>query len=170
MIGLNEELAARQAQGKPVKIGLIGAGQMGVDVVAQVKMMKGIDVIVIADINLERAKNAYKIGQVKGKVVEATTVLEADLAVSSVERVFTNDYRVVTDMNQVDVMLEATGVPEVGAKVLRPVKIDTPITYDDVEIFEPSTVLALRRLQDDWMAVKISEETLLQSVDRIANR
>ena len=38
MIGLNEELAARHAQGKPVKIGLIGAGQMGVDVVAQVKM------------------------------------------------------------------------------------------------------------------------------------
>jgi predicted homoserine dehydrogenase-like protein len=39
---LNEELAAREAAGRPVKIGLIGAGQMGVDVVAQVRMMKGI--------------------------------------------------------------------------------------------------------------------------------
>ena len=47
MIGLNEELAAREATGHPVKIGLIGAGQMGVDVVAQVKMMQGIDVVAV---------------------------------------------------------------------------------------------------------------------------
>ena len=71
MIGLNEELAARAAAGKPVKIGMIGAGQMGVDVVAQVGMMKGIDIVVVADIDTKRAQDAYRIGMLKGEVVEA---------------------------------------------------------------------------------------------------
>lgn len=116
MIGLNEELAARQTAGKPVRIGMIGAGQMGVDVVAQVKMMKGIDVVVIADIDIERAREAYRVGMLEGDVVEARSVAEADRAVAQRKRVFTSDYRIVTDMKQVDVMLEATGVPEVGAR------------------------------------------------------
>jgi len=116
VIGLNEELAARQAAGKPVRIGMIGAGQMGIDVVAQVKMMKGIDVAVIADIDIRRAREAYKIAMLEGEVVEARTVAEADRAVKKRQRVFTSDYCIVTDMKQVDVMLEATGVPEVGAR------------------------------------------------------
>jgi predicted homoserine dehydrogenase-like protein len=116
VIGLNEELAARQAAGKPVRIGMIGAGQMGVDVVAQVGMMKGIDVVVVADIDMARARESYGIGGLKGEVVEAKSAREADEAVTAGKRVFASDYRVVTDMKQVDVMLESTGVPEVGAK------------------------------------------------------
>jgi predicted homoserine dehydrogenase-like protein len=116
MIGLNEELAARAAAGQPVRIGLIGAGQMGVDVVAQVRMMKGIDIVVIADINKQRAREAYRIGMLPGDVVEASSAAVAEAAVVRGQRVFTGDYRVVTDMKQVDVMLEATGVPEVGAR------------------------------------------------------
>jgi len=116
MIGLNEELAARAAAGQPVRIGLIGAGQMGVDVVAQVRMMKGIDIVVIADIDKNRAREAYRIGMLQGEAVEASSAAGADAAVARGQRVFTDDYRVVTDMKQVDVMLEATGVPEVGAR------------------------------------------------------
>jgi len=116
VIGLNDELAARHAAGKPVRIGMIGAGQMGVDVVAQIRMMKGIDIAVIADIDKKRAQEAYTIGMLEGDVVEARSAGEADKAVSQRKRVFTEDYRVVTSMKQVDVMLESTGVPEVGAR------------------------------------------------------
>lgn len=52
MIGLNEELKQREAQEKPVQIGLIGTGQMGTDIVAEVSMMKGIDVVITANTNL----------------------------------------------------------------------------------------------------------------------
>jgi predicted homoserine dehydrogenase-like protein len=116
MIGLNEELAAREASGHPIRIGLIGVGQMGTDVVAQTNRMKGIDVVIAADIELQRAREAYKIGLVGGEVVEAQTPAEADEAVAAGKRVVTEDYRVVTDMEQIDVMLEATGVPEVGSR------------------------------------------------------
>ena len=116
MIGLNEELAAREAAGNPVRIGLIGVGQMGTDVVAQANMMKGIDVVIAADIDLHRARDAYRIGLVEADVVEARTSAEADEAVVEGKRVITDDYRIVTDMKQIDVMLEATGVPEAGAR------------------------------------------------------
>jgi predicted homoserine dehydrogenase-like protein len=52
----------------------------------------------------------------EGEAVEATSARQADDAVAAGKRVFTSDYRVITDMKQVDVMLEATGVPEVGAR------------------------------------------------------
>ena len=116
MIGLYQDLAARAATGKPVRIGMIGAGQMGTDVVAQCHMMKGIEVAAIADIDIERARNAYKIGLVDGEVVEASTAAQADAAVAAGKRVVSNDYHVITGMATIDVMLEATGVPEIGTR------------------------------------------------------
>ena len=56
-----------------------------------------------------------------------------------------------------------------GARLVRPVRMDTPITYADVEI-EPSTVLSLRRLQEPWFEGAISEPDLLAAVDALAHR
>ena len=41
MIGLHEELQQREASGRPVRVGLIGAGQMGTDVVATTQRHAG---------------------------------------------------------------------------------------------------------------------------------
>ncbi len=116
MIGLNFELAERHAAGKPVKIGLIGAGQMGVDVIAETKMMQGVTVVAAADIDKNRAKEGYRTGQIQAEIVPAFSAAEADRAVVAGKRVYADDYRIVTDMQTVDVMLESTGVPEVGAR------------------------------------------------------
>ena len=116
MIGLQAELEEREAAGKPVRIGLIGAGQMGTDVVAETSMMHGLKVVVTADIDAARAREAYAIGRIEGEVVEARTAGEADAAVLAGKRVAVADYRIVCDMRQVDVMLESTGVPEIGSR------------------------------------------------------
>lgn len=134
MIGLNEELAARESAGDPVKIGLIGAGQMGTDVVAQVKMMKGIDVVIAADTDLQRARNAYRIAGLEGEVIELATARQADDAVAAGHRAITTDYRLVTDMRRIDVVLEATGVPEIGARAaLRSARANHPLAMMNVE-------------------------------------
>ena len=52
-----------------------------------------------------------------------------------------------------------------GARVVRKVPMDTPVTLDDVELHEPSMVLTLRRLQDRWMAGEIGEQELLATID-----
>ena len=116
MIGLYEELLDRHKAEKPVRIGLIGAGQMGTDVVAETSMMLGVKIVATADIDAQRARDAYTIGGVKGEVVAVSSSIEADAMVTQGKSVFTTDYRVVTDMREVDVMLEATGVPEIGAR------------------------------------------------------
>ncbi len=116
MIGLNTELEQREASGKPVRIGLIGAGQMGTDVVATTSEMQGVRVVATADLDLDRARDAYRIGQIEGEVVVAETAAEADAAVEAGKLVAVGDYRIVTDMRSIDVMLESTGVPEIGAR------------------------------------------------------
>ena len=115
MIGLHEELQQREASGRPVRVGLIGAGQMGTDVVATSSVMAGLRVVVTADIDLERARESYRIGQVTGEVVVAGSAAEADTAVEAGKLVAVKDFRIVTDMRSIDVMLESTGVPEIGA-------------------------------------------------------
>ncbi len=116
MIGLNAELQQREAEGRPVRVGLVGAGQMGTDVVATAQEMQGLRVVVTADLDIERARDAYRIGQVEGEVVTAETAAEADAAVEAGKYVAVPDYRVVTAMRSIDVMLESTGVPEVGTR------------------------------------------------------
>ncbi len=54
-----------------------------------------------------------------------------------------------------------------GAKIIRPVKMDSPITCKDVEI-KPSTVYSLYQLQEHWFEGKISEPELLKAVDALA--
>ena len=53
-----------------------------------------------------------------------------------------------------------------GARLLRPVRMDTPITFADVEI-RPSTVSSLRRLQEEWFEGTVSEPELLAAVDAL---
>ena len=134
MIGLNYELEQREASGKPVRVGLIGAGQMGTDVVATTKMMKGIRVVVTADIDIERAISSYKVAQIDGEVVVAESVKEADAAVKAGKLVAVRDYHIVTDMKNIDVMLEATGVPEIGARAaLRSARAGQDLAMMNVE-------------------------------------
>jgi len=116
MIGLNTELEQREASGQPVRIGLVGAGQMGTDVVATTSEMQGVRAVVTADLDIDRARDAYRIGQIEGEVVVAKTAAEADAAVEDGKLVAVGDYRIVTDMRSIDVMLESTGVPEIGAR------------------------------------------------------
>jgi predicted homoserine dehydrogenase-like protein len=116
MIGLNEELRRREESGSPVRVGLIGAGQMGTDVVATTKMMQGVRVMVAADLDLDRARDSFRIAEIEDEVVVAETAAEADAAVEAGKRVAVTDYRIVTDMTSLDVMLESTGVPEIGAR------------------------------------------------------
>jgi predicted homoserine dehydrogenase-like protein len=89
---------------------------MGTDVIAETKMMQGIEVVATADIDIERAVAGFKVGQVEGEVVIAETPEQADAAVQAGKRVAARDYRIITDMQCIDVMLESTGVPEIGTR------------------------------------------------------
>lgn len=135
MIGLNRELALRERQHNPVRIGLIGAGQMGTDIVAEVRMMKGIQVVIVADIDIERAKEAYHIAGYDQQIVIASTATEADEAIQAGMFVAVSDYKILTATHNIDVVIEATGVPEIGSRAA----LQTVLHHHDLAMMNVET-------------------------------
>src|SRR3954451_1010300 len=86
-----ERLLDRQSTtGKPVRVGLVGAGQMGRGFVAQVRRIPGMEVVAVADLDLQRATGALQaVGhdkvatgddqdQLTGVIVDGGTVAVTD--------------------------------------------------------------------------------------------
>src|SRR3954468_1916209 len=72
--GLAVDLQRRLAQAKaPIRIGLVGSGEMGTDIVTQCDHMTGITVAAIAEINMDAAKRAL---QIAGRPAESFAVVE----------------------------------------------------------------------------------------------
>ena len=73
--GLAADLARRLDEtGRPIRVGLIGSGEMGTDIVTQCQQMTGITVAAIAEINLAAARKALSIsGRPEDALVEAAT-------------------------------------------------------------------------------------------------
>ena len=68
-MNLQSLLAARADAGKPVRVGLIGAGKFGSMFLAQVPSIRGLEVAMICDLDPERAKAACRtVGWDEGRI------------------------------------------------------------------------------------------------------
>ena len=56
-----KELQRREAEGTPIKVGLIGAGAMGAGIAWQVNRTPGMEVVFIGDIDLAAAHNGAEV-------------------------------------------------------------------------------------------------------------
>jgi predicted homoserine dehydrogenase-like protein len=93
-------LQRRAAAGRPVRVGLIGAGKFGSMFLNQVPTMHGLEVSVIADLDPERARNACRtIGWDAARIARTAFV--------------TSGAEACTDP-AVEVIVEATGSPPAG--------------------------------------------------------
>ena len=64
-----ERLLDRQSTtGQPVRVGLVGAGQMGRGLVAQVRRIAGMEVVAVADLDVQRATGALQAAGVDNAV------------------------------------------------------------------------------------------------------
>src|SRR5262245_23765973 len=55
-MNLSTLLLEREAAGKPVTVGLIGAGKFGTMFLSQARLTRGLHVVGVADLNVERAR------------------------------------------------------------------------------------------------------------------
>lgn len=119
MIGLNYKLEKLEKQGKPILAGIVGAGQMGRGMVGQMMSMKGMRPAVVVDVVLDNARNAYiHAGLTEGKHFrEAHSIEEANSLLERGLFVITSNNEIATKCALIDCSVDATGVPEVGAKV-----------------------------------------------------
>jgi len=107
-VGLRDRLETLNREGTPIRVGIVGLGQMGRGFIAQVQRIPGMEVVAAADIHIESALEAFRsVGQ---EPVEGTNGCPGHPTV-------TNDALEVTRSESVDVVVEATGIPEVGSRV-----------------------------------------------------
>lgn len=117
MYEIDIKLKKLQDEGKPIQVGLIGAGQMGTDIVAQVQCMEGMEIAVVVDLKTETAVKAYRIAGYQGEIVETDDPAIAEKAVGEGKKVATTNYKLAISIPQTQVIIDATGVPEMGARI-----------------------------------------------------
>lgn len=97
------KLLEREQNGAPIKVGVIGAGQMGYGMVSQISTIPGMIVAGISDINLDAAKRA-------ADAYNASAAEKVNILTST-------DFKEIVHSPNVEVIVDATGVPEAGAKI-----------------------------------------------------
>ncbi len=112
-MNLARMLAARAAEGQPVRVGLIGAGKFGSMFLAQVRLTTGMQVLAIADLDVERARAACLNTGWDAAQVAATSFADA-LAGGGTH--LTDDAEALIAADGLDVVVEATGHPGVGIR------------------------------------------------------
>lgn len=104
-------LAARAEAGRPLRVGLIGAGKFGTMFLSQARRIPGLHVLGIADLSLERAREALRRAEWPPEQVEAGSLAEA-LKTGATH--VTGDSSALIQADGLEVVVEATGVPAAG--------------------------------------------------------
>jgi predicted homoserine dehydrogenase-like protein len=115
LTGLARELAERADSGRPVRIGVIGSGEMGTDLVTQGMLMKGVEVCAISTRRPHTARAAIRIAYGdEAMAAEAGTASQVTAAIESGKIAITSNELLVRDP-LIDVVIDATGKPGVAA-------------------------------------------------------
>lgn len=110
-----EELIERAKEKGPIVIGLAGAGQMGTDIVVQVALMPGVRIGAISEIRPEAAIDAALLaGHDRAEIVEASSASAIDKAIEAGKIAVTQDLKALAAAGRVDVIIDATGNPNIG--------------------------------------------------------
>lgn len=112
-----DKLRERAAKVGPIKVGLVGAGQMGTGLISQIERMEGMRVMAVADVLPGRAAASFAEATVSGEVRELANASDAADHIHQNGRVAMSDASEMANIKNLDVIVEATGVPEVGARV-----------------------------------------------------
>ena len=113
-----ERMLERQERvGRPVRVALVGAGQMGRGLAAQLGRMSGVQLSVIADVDPARAQAAFADAGVADAIDDPRLGVDALASrVDAGSAVVVRAAGAVVGL-PVDVVVEATGVPDVGAEL-----------------------------------------------------
>jgi predicted homoserine dehydrogenase-like protein len=107
-MNLYAKLQAREAQGKPLRIGLIGAGKFGAMYLAQVPKTPGVHLVGIADLSPANAHaNLERVGWQRERCAAAS--LDAALAARTTH--VAEDWQALVAHPAIDIIVEATGNP-----------------------------------------------------------
>jgi predicted homoserine dehydrogenase-like protein len=118
MIIVDKALQECLAAGNPVRVAMTGAGFMGRGIANQIiNSVPGMELVAIANRNLEGAKKAYEEAGVE-EVEEIETVSALEQAIAQGKYAITEDAELLCQAEQIDALIEVTGTIEYAAGIV----------------------------------------------------
>ena len=112
-MNLHTLLLEREAAGRPVTVGLIGAGKFGTMFLTQVRRTRGMHLVGLADLDVARARSQLHSA---GWPEEAYAARALGDALKTRATHVTTDAAALIACPDIEVIVEATGVPEAGIR------------------------------------------------------
>ncbi|HXF64617.1 MAG TPA: SAF domain-containing protein [Caldilineaceae bacterium] len=117
MILVDTALQQRAAQGKPIRVGMVGAGFMARGIALQIlSVVPGMELVAIANRRLDGARQAYAVAGVE-EVVTVDSVVQLEDAIRAGRYAITDNPLLLCAAEPVDAIIEVTGAVEFGAQV-----------------------------------------------------
>lgn len=117
MLIVDTALKKREAEGRPIRVGMIGAGFMGRGLANQIlNSVAGMRLSAVSNRSLANARRAY-VDHGAGEPVVAVRQGQLEDAVRSGRPVVTETADFVIDSEQIDCLVDVTGAVEFGARV-----------------------------------------------------
>ncbi len=112
-MNLHKLLLEREAAGKPVRVGLIGAGKFGSMFLAQARRTPGLHLLALADLDVERARAACR---ATGWPEEQIAAPSPAAALASGATHLGDDAEALIAADGLEVVIDATGDPAAGIR------------------------------------------------------
>jgi predicted homoserine dehydrogenase-like protein len=154
MIIVDKYLLQREKQGKPIRVGLWGAGEMAKGMVNQVmKYTPGMKVAVIANRTLEKAKDIYDLVGVSA--TECKDLKRLQQIMNSGGFAVTTNAELLCEVDGLDVLVECTGTIEYAADlILKAIKNKKHVLMFNPEV--DATVGPILKVYADEAGVMLS--------------
>lgn len=118
MIILDQALKARAELGKPVKVGMIGAGFMGRGIANQIiNSVPGMELVAIANRHIDTAKRAYLEAGIEN-FQPVSSVVDLEDAIAQGGYAVTEDAMLLCAAEGIDAIIEVTGTIEYAAHLV----------------------------------------------------
>ncbi|KAI0015299.1 SAF domain-containing protein [Xylariomycetidae sp. FL0641] len=116
MTSLSTKLAELEAAGKPIQVGIIGAGKFGSMFISQSHRTTGMRLAGIADLSKDRALAALKRTGFPAEKYDDTVTLSVSDGIKAGKTAITTDSAELIATPEIDVILEVTGNPAAGIR------------------------------------------------------
>ncbi len=117
MLIVDTALRKRADAKNPIRVGLVGAGYSGRKIAYQITDgIDGMEVVAICNRTVDNARAAYAYAGIED-VSEASSAADVDRCIAAGKAAITDDFRALTQSEQIEVIVDATGIVTYGAEV-----------------------------------------------------
>lgn len=118
MLSMNTRLKGLAKQNRDIKVAVVGTGKMGKGLVNQMSRIKGMIPALVINRNVGKAVNALlSAGVGREDIIISNSLKEINYSLEKGKYVASEYMELATKANTIDAVVDATGVPDVGARL-----------------------------------------------------